>query len=95
MRSLKREKSMQRFWGGNATLMVRGGMNIFLAFDCTRRVLHKGLVNFRLIYKSLAARRRQSGEKVFFKRLTPPSDHIYENFEKKVAMPNGLEEPYN
>ena len=43
----------------------------------------KGPVNFRLICNGLAARGRRSGKKVFFKRLTPPSDHIYENFEKK------------
>ena len=37
----KREKRMQRFMRGNVTVMVRGGVNIFMAFDSTGRVLHK------------------------------------------------------
>ena len=37
----KRKKSVQRLLGGNTTVMVRGGANIFKAFDSTGRVLHK------------------------------------------------------
>ena len=73
-------------------------MNIFLAFDSTGRVLHKGLVNFSLVCNGLAARGRQSDDKMCFLNVFNPLTlvTIFTNIlRKKEATPNCLEEPYN